>query len=182
MILHVPNVLTGEQVARCRETIMQSKWVDSRVTAGHQSALVKNNLQLPEENSDARELGEMILGALERHPLFISAALPSRVFPPIFNRYDVGMSLGTHLDNSVRQITGTPFRIPYRSRGYALPEPTGRVRWRGIGRRRCVRGTCRQVARRRDDPLSRDHFTSRHTGASRHQAGVDLLDTKYGPG
>jgi PKHD-type hydroxylase len=111
MILHVPNVLTGEQVAHCRETIMQSKWVDGRVTAGHQSALVKNNLQLPEDSSEARELGDMILAALERHPLFISAALPSRVFPPIFNRYDVGMSLGTHVDNSVRPIAGTPFRV-----------------------------------------------------------------------
>jgi PKHD-type hydroxylase len=107
----VPNVLNGEQVARCREVIMQSKWVDGRVTAGHQSALVKNNLQLPEESTEARELGDMIIAALERHPLFIAAALPYRVFPPIFNRYDVGMSLGTHLDNSVRQIAGTPFRL-----------------------------------------------------------------------
>jgi PKHD-type hydroxylase len=111
MILHVPNVLNGEQAARCREVIMQSKWVDGRVTAGHQSALVKNNLQLPEESTEARELGDMIIAALERHPLFIAAALPYRVFPPIFNRYDVGMSLGTHLDNSVRQIAGTPFRL-----------------------------------------------------------------------
>jgi PKHD-type hydroxylase len=111
MILHVPNVLNGEQVARCREVIMQSKWVDGRVTAGHQSALVKNNLQLPEESTEARELGDMIIAALERHPLFIAAALPCRVFPPIFSRYDVGMSLGTHLDNSVRQIAGTPFRL-----------------------------------------------------------------------
>jgi PKHD-type hydroxylase len=111
MILHVPNVLNGEQVARCREVIMQSKWVDGRVTAGHQSALVKNNLQLPEESTEARELGDMIIAALERHPLFIAAALPYRVFPPIFNRYNVGMSLGTHLDNSVRQIAGTPFRL-----------------------------------------------------------------------
>ena len=111
MILHVPNVLISEQVARCREVIMQSKWVDGRVTAGHQSALVKNNLQLPEDTTEARELGDMIIAALERHPLFIAAALPYGVFPPIFNRYDVGMSLGTHLDNSVRQIAGTPFRL-----------------------------------------------------------------------
>jgi PKHD-type hydroxylase len=111
MILQVPNVLNGEQVARCREVITQSKWVDGRVTAGHQSALVKNNLQLPEDSTEARELGDMIIAALERHPLFLSAALPCRVFPPILNRYDAGMSLGTHLDNSVRQITGTPFRI-----------------------------------------------------------------------
>jgi len=111
MILHVPNVLTGEQIAHCREVIMQSKWVDGRVTAGHQSAVVKNNLQLPEESTEARELGDMIIAALERHPLFIAAALPYRVFPPIFNRYDVGVSLGTHLDNAVRQIAGTPFRL-----------------------------------------------------------------------
>jgi PKHD-type hydroxylase len=102
MILHVPNVLNGEQVARCRERITQSKWVNGRVTAGPLSAPVKNNLQLPEESSEARELGDMIIAVLERHPLFISAALPGRVFPPIFNRYDAGMSMGTHLDNSVR--------------------------------------------------------------------------------
>jgi PKHD-type hydroxylase len=111
MILHVPNVLNGEQVARCREVMTCTTWEDGRVTAGHQSALVKNNLQLPEKSPESRELGDMIVAALERHPLFISAALPCRVFPPLFNRYDAGMSLGTHLDNAVRQITGTPFRI-----------------------------------------------------------------------
>lgn len=111
MILHIPNVLNGEQVARCREVITQAKWEDGRVTAGHLSASVKHNLQLPENSSEARELGDMILAALERTPLFIAAALPCRVYPPIFNRYDVGMALGTHLDNSVRQVPGTPFRI-----------------------------------------------------------------------
>lgn len=111
MILHVPHVLTGEQVARCREVMTQSKWVDGRVTAGHQSAQVKHNLQLPEDSAEARELGDMIIAALERQPLFITTALPLRVFPPIFNRYDEGMSFGTHLDNAVRQIAGTPFRI-----------------------------------------------------------------------
>jgi PKHD-type hydroxylase len=111
MILHIPNVLNGEQVARCREVMTCTTWEDGRVTAGHQSALVKNNLQLPGKSPESRELGDMIVAALERHPLFISAALPCRVFPPLFNRYDAGMSLGTHLDNSVRQITGTPFRI-----------------------------------------------------------------------
>ncbi len=111
MILHVPHVLTGEQVARCREVMTQSKWVDGRVTAGHQSAQVKHNLQLPEDSAEARELGDMIIAALERQPLFIMTALPLRVFPPIFNRYDEGMSFGTHLDNAVRQIAGTPFRI-----------------------------------------------------------------------
>src|SRR5262245_21073805 len=106
MMLHVPNVLTGEQVAHCRETIMQSNWMDARITAGHQPALVKTNPQLPEDSPEARELGNMILTALERHPLFISAALPCRVFPPLFNRYDSGMSLGTHIDNAIRPVMG----------------------------------------------------------------------------
>jgi PKHD-type hydroxylase len=69
MVLHVSNVLNGEQVARCREVITQSKWVDGRITAGHQSALVKNNLQLPEESTEARELGDMIIAADHRHPI-----------------------------------------------------------------------------------------------------------------
>jgi PKHD-type hydroxylase len=111
MILQVPNVLNGEQVAHCRDVIMQLKWVDGRVTAGHQSALAKDNLQLPESSPEARELGEVIVAALERQPLFIAAALPLHVFPPLFNRYDPGMSFGTHLDNSIRQITGTPYRV-----------------------------------------------------------------------
>jgi PKHD-type hydroxylase len=111
MILQVPHVLNGEQVARCRDVIAQLKWVDGRLTAGHQSALAKDNLQLPEDSPDARELGDMILAALERHPLFISAALPLRVFPPLFNRYDAGMSFGTHLDNAIRHVTGTSYRV-----------------------------------------------------------------------
>ena len=104
MILHVPHVLNGEQVAHCRDVITRSKWVDGRLTAGPQFTLA-------EDRSEARELGEVIVAALERQPLFISAALPLRVFPPIFNRYDAGMSFGTHLDNSIRQITGTPYRV-----------------------------------------------------------------------
>jgi PKHD-type hydroxylase len=111
MILQVPHVLNGEQVARCRDVIAQLKWVDGRLTAGHQSALAKDNLQLPEDSPDARELGDIIRAALERHPLFISAALPLRVFPPLFNRYDAGMSFGTHLDNAIRHVTGTSYRV-----------------------------------------------------------------------
>jgi PKHD-type hydroxylase len=107
----VPHVLNGEQVARCRDVIAQLKWVDGRLTAGHPSALAKDNLQLPEDSPDARELGDIIRAALERHPLFISAALPLRVFPPLFNRYDAGMSFGTHLDNAIRHVTGTSYRV-----------------------------------------------------------------------
>jgi PKHD-type hydroxylase len=89
----------------------QADWVDGRVTAGHQSSQTKDNMQLPEGSPAARQLGAEILSALEQNALFISAALPSRVFPPLFNRYQKGQSFGTHVDNAIRQVTGTPHRI-----------------------------------------------------------------------
>ncbi len=111
MLLTVPNVLTDEQVQQARAKLDAASWVDGRVTAGHQSAQAKDNMQLPEESPVAKELGGMILDALGKHPLFISAALPARVFPPLFNRYSGGQSFGTHVDNAIRQVTGTNYRI-----------------------------------------------------------------------
>src|SRR5215207_9772701 len=111
MLLHIPGVLTAEQVERCRRVLERAEWVDGRVTAGHQSARAKDNMQLPEHHPAARELGEMIVAALERNPLFMAAALPSKVFPPLFNRYEGGQSFGNHVDNAVRQVTGTPHRV-----------------------------------------------------------------------
>lgn len=111
MLLQIPEVLSAEQAAQCRAKIEKTKWIDGRVTAGHQSARAKNNLQLAEDHPLAREMGELILAALERNPLFMSAALPLRVFPPLFNRYEGGHSFGNHVDNAIRQVTGTPHRI-----------------------------------------------------------------------
>jgi PKHD-type hydroxylase len=111
MIVQVPHVLTPEEVAHCREVMTRASWIDGRVTAGHQSAVVKQNRQLAENSAEARQLGDMIVAALERNPMFITAALPLRVFPPLFNRYEGGESFGAHLDNSIRQIPGTPYRI-----------------------------------------------------------------------
>ena len=111
MLVHIPKVLTDAQVVRCRELMERAAWVDGRVTAGHQSARAKDNLQIPEGSPEAREMGEMIVGALEGNPLFITAALPLRVFPPLFNRYEPGMTFGAHVDNAVRQVPGTPFRM-----------------------------------------------------------------------
>jgi PKHD-type hydroxylase len=111
MILPVPDVLTAEQVIRARQILEQAEWVDGRVTAGHQSARAKDNMQLPEGSPASRELGGIILAALEQNALFISAALPARVFPPLFNRYQGGQAFGTHVDNAIRQVTGTPHRI-----------------------------------------------------------------------
>jgi PKHD-type hydroxylase len=111
MLLSVPDVLTAAQVQQARQLLDRADWVDGRVTAGHQSARAKDNMQLPENSPAAKELGEKMLAALGQHPLFLSAALPLRVFPPLFNRYSGGQSFGTHVDNAIRQIPGTPHRI-----------------------------------------------------------------------
>ena len=111
MLLQIPDVLTPEQVSHTRRVLDQAEWVDGRVTAGHQSAKAKDNMQLPEDSPAARELGQMILAALQRNPLFLSAALPLQVFPPLFNRYQGGQSFGTHVDNAIRQVAGTAHRI-----------------------------------------------------------------------
>lgn len=111
MLLQIPDVLTAEQVAHARQMLDTANWIDGRVTAGQQSAQVKDNMQLPEDHPVARELGEMILEALQRNALFISAALPLRVFPPLFNRYCGGQSFGNHVDNAIRQISGTHLMI-----------------------------------------------------------------------
>jgi PKHD-type hydroxylase len=111
MLLEVPAVLGAEAVARGRRLLTDADWVDGRVTAGHQSARAKDNQQLPEGHPAARELGETIVEALGRNPLFIAAALPARVFPPLFNRYTGGQSFGTHIDNAIRQVPGTPHRV-----------------------------------------------------------------------
>src|SRR5262245_49300037 len=100
MLVHVPAVLSEAQVARCRELMARAPWVDGRATAGHQSARAKDNLQIDEGSAVAREMGQMIVAALEKNPLFITAALPLRVFPPLFNRYDPGMIFGAHVDNA----------------------------------------------------------------------------------
>lgn len=111
MLLHIPGVLAAEQVARARQLLGSAEWIDGRVTAGHQSSRAKHNMQLAENTPLAQELGDMVVKALERNALFITAALPLRVFPPLFNRYQDGESFGTHVDNAVRQVPGTPHRI-----------------------------------------------------------------------
>lgn len=103
MVLQIPDVLTGEQVAEARRLLQSADWIDGRTTAGHQSARRKDNLQLAEDHPVARQLGDVILSALSRNALFVSAALPLRVFPPLFNCYSGGQSFGNHVDNAIRQ-------------------------------------------------------------------------------
>jgi PKHD-type hydroxylase len=111
VLLTIPDLLTPERVAQARQRLDEANWVDGRATAGPQSARAKDNEQLPEDHPAARELGDLILNALGQNPLFISAALPSKVFPPLFNRYRGGHAFGTHVDNAIRQVPGTPHRI-----------------------------------------------------------------------
>jgi PKHD-type hydroxylase len=111
MIVRVPSVLDAAQLASLHAQLRAAPWEDGRASAGHQSAQVKHNLQLPQDSAVAREAGGIVVRALERNALFISAALPRHVFPPLFNCYEVGMGFGDHIDNAVRQIPGTHHRL-----------------------------------------------------------------------
>lgn len=111
MLIAIPDLLDPATLAQLRDIIDAAEWVDGNVTSGHQSALAKRNEQLPEESAAAKEAGRMVLDALGRSPLFFAAALPLKVFPPLFNRYGLGQTFGTHVDNAIRIQRGTDFRI-----------------------------------------------------------------------
>ena len=111
MIISIPDVLTAEQVREARAILDAAEWVDGKITAGHQSARAKDNQQIREDSPVAQQLGGMVVAALERSPRFVSAALPLKVFPPLFNRYSGGQSFGLHVDNAVRMIRGTSHRV-----------------------------------------------------------------------
>jgi PKHD-type hydroxylase len=110
-MLAIPEVLDAAGVARVRELIDSAEWEDGNATSGHQSALAKRNRQLREDNAVAKEAGRLVLDALGRSPLFIAAALPLKIFPPLFNRYEGGEAFGTHIDNAVRIHRGSEFRV-----------------------------------------------------------------------
>ena len=111
MLVRIPQLLTQEEVAYCRKVLEAAAWVDGKVTAGEQSGKAKFNLQVPQDSPQSRELGEIILHALGRSALFTTAALPLKVFPPLFNRYDVGMTFHAHVDNAIRHVPGLGARI-----------------------------------------------------------------------
>lgn len=111
MLLQIPNVLTAEQIQQFQLLLEKADWVDGAITAGYQSAKAKHNLQLPEDNPVAKQLSDVILSALEKNALFMSAALPLKVFPPLFNCYQEGHGFGTHIDNAIRQVRGSMHRV-----------------------------------------------------------------------
>ncbi|MET0586885.1 MAG: Fe2+-dependent dioxygenase [Novosphingobium sp.] len=111
MLIPIPDLLDAEGVASLRAIIDPAQWADGNMTSGHQSALAKNNLQLLEASQEAKQAGQIILDALGCSPLFIAAALPLKIFPPLFNSYGEGQAFGTHVDNAVRIQAETHFRV-----------------------------------------------------------------------
>jgi PKHD-type hydroxylase len=111
MLVKIPNVLSQEDVKEMRSLMEGSEWTDGNVTSGFQAAKQKNNLQLPEGSEAARQLGDHILAVLSQNGVFMSAALPLKIFPPLFNCYQSGQSFGVHVDNAIRQVPGTPVKI-----------------------------------------------------------------------
>jgi PKHD-type hydroxylase len=103
MLLHIPGVFSKDEVATLRSRLDAGPWTDGNVTSGHQSATAKVNRQLPEDSAEAREVGALVLQALNANPMFVSAALPHTIFPPLFNAYEGGEQFGTHVDNAIRQ-------------------------------------------------------------------------------
>lgn len=111
MIVRIPGLLPPAEVAYCRSVLDSAAWVDGKVTAGEQSAMAKHNLQIPEQAPESRALGDIIMRALAGNASFATAALPLRVFPPLFNRYDPGMQFLPHVDNAIRSSAAHGVRI-----------------------------------------------------------------------
>jgi len=111
MLVHIAGLINPDDALRHLESLKAATWGDGKMTAGTQSARAKHNQQLPEDHPLTRDLGSHIVGILERNTLFMSAALPLKVFPPLFNKYEAGESFGTHVDNAIRQVPGTPHRV-----------------------------------------------------------------------
>lgn len=111
MLIQIPDVLTLEEIAKVRSIIEAADWIDGKATAGQQAAQAKLNLQIPEGSPAAMEAGDVILRALGRNAVFNSAALPFRVLPPMFNRYDTGMKFDAHVDGAIRAIPRANIRM-----------------------------------------------------------------------
>jgi PKHD-type hydroxylase len=102
MLLHVPQVLSSDELTQVRTLLAEADWADGKITAGTQSAQVKRNIQLPEASEYAEQARQIVLKALNKNALFFSAALPKKIYPPLFNQYRDGMDFGAHIDNAVR--------------------------------------------------------------------------------
>ena len=111
MLIHLTQVLTPDEVKECRAALEEVAWADGRGSAGYLSRAVKNNRQLPDDHPVARQLGELVVRALDRSEQFTAAALPMKMVPPLFNCYEGGGEYGRHVDGAIRPVTGTPHRV-----------------------------------------------------------------------
>ncbi len=111
MLLTIPDVMTAEQAQQCHQALAQAEWTDGRTTAGHIALKAKHNQQLPADHPLGRQVGDFILDTLGKHPTFISSALPLKVLPPMFNRYEGGGNYDYHVDNAIRGIPGTAHKV-----------------------------------------------------------------------
>ena len=111
MLLHIPEVFSKDEVRRLRTLLDAGPWADGNMTSGHQSAMAKRNTQLPEDSAEAEEVSALVVQALNANPMFVAAALPHTIFPPLFNRYEGGGEFGVHVDNAIRQRRDGSVRI-----------------------------------------------------------------------
>ncbi len=111
MLIQIPAVLAAEDLTQVSARLATAAWVDGRATAGYQSARAKRNLQVAQSDATGREAADLVVRALERNALFVSATLPRHVFPPLFNRYESGMAFDAHVDNAIRQVPGSHHRL-----------------------------------------------------------------------
>ncbi|OCX15292.1 Fe2+-dependent dioxygenase [Ectopseudomonas hydrolytica] len=111
MLLHIPGIFSQEEASSIRQTLEQADWADGKATAGYQSALAKHNLQLPQDSELANSISSLMLPRIWKNPLFYSAALPSKVFPPLYNCYTGGGNFGYHIDNAIRPIRNSPEQV-----------------------------------------------------------------------
>jgi PKHD-type hydroxylase len=121
MLVTIPDVLSAEELTHIRRVLEGTQWTDGRTTAGDQAVKVKNNLQIPVDSPAGQELGQIVLKALAGNPTFTAATLPARVLPPMFNRYDVGMTFGAHVDGSIRSLPGIRLRTDVSSTLFLTP-------------------------------------------------------------
>ena len=181
MLIQIPEVLTAAQVAEIRQLIDRADWVDGNVTSGPQAALAKRNRQLPEDSAAAKRAGEIVLDALGRNPLFMAAALPAKVWPPLFNRYGGGEEFGMHVDNAVRLKRGGVERLRSDLSATLFLCDARQLRGRRAHRRGHVRRPRREARGRRPDPLSRVELASRDARDLGRARRVVLLDPEHDP-
>ena len=111
MLIHLPGVLDPKALQACRDALAKVDWADGRGSAGYLSRAVKHNRQLPDNHPVARELGELVMRALDGNERFTAAALPQKLVPPLFNCYENSEAYGAHVDGAIRPVSGSPHRV-----------------------------------------------------------------------